>query len=189
MYSASRGKLACSDEIAHLKERIVVAAADAKPWLTLSHIAYPGHTTDTHRYDDVSQHEAFRETTRGRMPQIAENYRQIVATIKERDPDAIIVTFGDHGMQLSRGMDSAKPNAFFTTEDFVEDRYGVMIGVYPADFCSNRISECSSTRLLIKNVIECLNGNDNPTTEDLEQSRSVVYMDEVRTIDSIVAAP
>jgi hypothetical protein len=183
------GKVSVSEEIAHLKERIGVAAADAKPWLTISHIAFPTHTADTHSYDDVSEREEFRATTQGRMPQIADHYRQIVTTIKERDPDAIIVTFGDHGMLMSRGMASAKPNSFFSTEDYIEDRYGAMLGVYPADFCSKRIFEGSSTRLLVKNVIECLNGNDNPTPEEIEQSRSVVYMDEMRTIDSIAAAP
>jgi hypothetical protein len=86
-------------------------------------------------------------------------------------------------------MKPATPNAIFTVEDYIEDRYGVMIGVYPADFCTNRIFEGSSTGLLAKSVIECLNGNDAPTPEDLERSRSVVYLGETRTLDSIAAAP
>jgi len=183
------GEVPVAKEIAHLKERIGIAAADAGPWLTISHVAFPAHTPHHLKYDDPAQIEEFRATTRGRMPKIADHYRQIVADIKEKDPGAVIVTFGDHGMWLTRGMHSAKPNASFTTEDYIEDRYGVMVGVYPADFCRNRIFEGSSTGMLVKSVIECLNGNDEPTAEDLERSRSVVYMDQTRTLDSILAAP
>jgi hypothetical protein len=184
-----KGKVTVGEEIAHLEERIRIAAADTRPWLTISHIAFPGHTPHDHRYDDASKVAAFRERTRSRIPQIASHYRQIVSTIKRHDPDAVIVTFGDHGMWLTRGMKPATPNAIFTVEDYIEDRYGVMIGVYPADFCTNRIFEGSSTSLLAKSVIECLNGNDAPTPEDLERSRSVVYLGETRTLDSIAAAP
>jgi hypothetical protein len=183
------GNVSVAKEIDHLKERTGIAAADSRPWLTISHIAFPGHTSGDHNYDDAAQVEEFRAMTRGRMPRVADHYRQIVAAIKEQDPDAVIVTFGDHGMGLTRGMSSAKPNESFSTDDYIEDRYGVMIGVYPADFCRNRIFEGSSTGTLVKSVIECLNGNDEPTADDLERSRSVVYLDETRTLDSIRVTP
>ena len=179
------GKVSVGEEIAHLKKRIEVAAADTRPWLTISHIAFPAHTPKEHRYDDAAQIEQFREKIRGKMPRIAENYRQVVSTIKQHDPRAIIATFGDHGMQLSRGMTSAKPNAFFSTEDYIEDRYGATIGVYPADFCKNRIFEGSTTGQLVRSLIECLNGNDNPTADDLVQNRSVFYDGKTVTLDEI----
>jgi hypothetical protein len=179
------GKVSVGEEIAHLKKRIVLAAADTRPWLTISHIAFPAHTPKEHRYDDASQIEKFREMIRGKMPRIAEHYRQVVSTIKQHDPRAVIVTFGDHGMQLSRGMTSAKPNAFFSTEDYIEDRYGATIGVYPADFCKNRIFEGSTTGQLVRSVIECLNGNDNPTADDLVRSRSVFYDGKTVVLDEI----
>jgi hypothetical protein len=183
------GEIPVAKEIDHLKERTGIAAADSRPWLTISHIAFPFHTSKHHKYDDAAQIEKFRTATHGRMPQVADHYRQIVDAIKAQDPGAVIVTFGDHGMWLTRGMSSAKPNETFSTEDYIEDRYGVMIGVYPADFCRNRIFEGSSTGTLVKSVIECLNGDDEPTADDLERSRSVVYLDEARTLDSIRAAP
>jgi hypothetical protein len=179
------GKVSVGEEIAHLKKRIVIAAEDKRLWLTISHIAFPAHTPKEHRYDDASQIEKFRQLIRGKMPRIAENYRQVVSTIKQHDPHAVIVTFGDHGMQLSRGMTSAKPNEFFSTEDYIEDRYGATIGVYPADFCKNRIFEGSTTGQLVRNVIECLNGNDNPTAGDLVRNRSVFYDGKTVTLDDI----
>ena len=123
------------------------------------------------------------------MPQIATHYREIVSAIKESDPNAVIVTFGDHGMWLTRGMSTAKSNSVFSTEDYIEDRYGALIGVYPADFCQKRIFEGSTTGIIVKSVIECLNGNDEPTADDLKRSRSVVYLDETKTLDSIARAP
>jgi hypothetical protein len=181
------GEVTVAQEIAHLKERIRIAAADTRPWLTISHIAFPSHTGPDHRYDDASQIEAFREQTRDKLPKIAAHYREIVTAIKQHDPDAVIVTFGDHGMWLTRGMSSAEPNAIFKTEDYVEDRYGAMIGVYPADFCRDRIFEGSSTALLAKSIIECLNGNDDPTAEDLERSRSIVYQNNFVVPEKITA--
>lgn len=183
------GEVSVSEEIAHLKERIGFAAADTRPWLTISHIAFPSHTPLDHRYDDASLVQNFREGTRGLMSRIADHYREIVSLIKERDPRAVIVTFGDHGMWLTRGMSSAQSNTVFSATDFVEDQYGAMIAVYPADFCRNRIFEGSSTGQLIKSVIECLNGNDAPSAADLERSRLVVYMGEPRTVDSIAPLP
>ncbi|MFA5898901.1 MAG: hypothetical protein WC829_07280 [Hyphomicrobium sp.] len=174
-------------EIAHLKKRIRTVAGDTKPWLTISHIAYPNHTRPDYRYENTSDTAAFRELTQSRLQGIADNYREIVGTIKEVDPDAVFVTFGDHGMWLTRGMDTAAPNALFSTQDYIEDRYGVMIGVYPAAFCRERIFEGSSTGQLIKNVIDCLNGNDRPTAEEREQSRMVEYDDRLMTIDGIAA--
>jgi hypothetical protein len=183
------GAVSVEDEIEHLKQRIGVAAADRRPWLTISHIAFPFHTGLNHSYEDAPRIERFRERIRGHMPQIATHYREIVSAIKENDPNAVIVTFGDHGMWLTRGMSTAKSNSVFSTEDYIEDRYGALIGVYPADFCQKRIFEGSTTGIIVKSVIECLNGNDEPTADDLMRSRSVVYLDETKTLDSIASAP
>lgn len=169
--------ITASDQIAHLKERIGVIRADDKPWLTICHLAFPEHTKKSYRYDDPAQVERFRELYRSFMPQVAENYRQIVTAIKEKDPDAVIVTFGDHGTWLTRGLKVGTSDAGFDADDYVQDRYGVMLAVYPQEFCRNRIFEGSATSFMIKSVIACLNGNDDPTPEDLEQNRSIFYAD------------
>src|SRR5690606_14363724 len=151
----------------------------------ISHIAFPKHTQKSHRFDNPEQVAAFREQTRGWVPSVVDNYRQIIGAIKKNDPDAVIVTFGDHGAHITRGMTSAKPNEFFSTDDYIADRHGVMLAVYPADFCKNLFFEGASTALVVKHVIECLNGNDTVTPEEENRSRSVVYLGESRTIESI----
>ena len=163
------------EQIAHLKERIATVNADDKPWLTISHIAFPEHTKKTHSYKNASQVESFRKLYRSLMPQVSENYREIVTTIKKHDPNAVIVTFGDHGAWLTRGMELETAGAPFDAEDYVQDLYGAMLAVYPEDFCRNRISEGSTTSFMVRSVIECLNGSDNPMPEDLERNRTVYY--------------
>jgi hypothetical protein len=163
------------EEIAHLKERIATINADDERWLTISHIAFPMHTKMTHNYKNTSEVDEFRELYRSFMPQVAENYREIISTIKRHDPRAVIVTFGDHGAWLTRGMKLKTATAPFDAEDYVQDLYGVMLAVYPQDFCRNRIFDGSTTSFMIRSLIECLNGNDNPMPEDLERNRSVYY--------------
>jgi hypothetical protein len=184
-----RGQVTVGEEIAHLRERIAVAAADARPWLTISHIAYPGHTPKTHRYDDRAALARFRDTARGYMPRIAAHYRDIVSSIRHVDPHAVVVTFGDHGMWLTRGMEDARSNAVFSAEDYAEDRYGAFVAVYPAGFCRNRIGEGASTRLLVKSIILCLNGDDAPGEEDRRHSKSVVYRNELVGLDTFGIRP
>lgn len=183
------GLVSVRHQIPHLVERIQTVAADKKPWLTISHIAFPKHTQKSHRFDNPEQVAAFREQTRGWVPSVVDNYRQIIGAIKKNDPDAVIVTFGDHGAHITRGMTSAKPNEFFSTDDYIADRHGVMLAVYPADFCKNRFFEGVSTALVVNHVIECLNGNDTLTPEEENRSRSVVYLGERRTIEGIKSAP
>jgi len=181
----TEGQVSVADEIAHIEKRIAVAAADDKPWLTISHIAFPGHSDKAHRYDDAAAVEAFRAERRALMPRIAENYRRVVSAIRSRDPDAVIVTFGDHGMWLTRGMDAAASNDLFSADDYIEDRYGVLVGVYPADFCRNRIFEGSTTTTLVESIVDCLNGDDSPTPEEAARSRTIAYRGDIVSLDAL----
>jgi len=179
------GAVEVDQELAQLTERIQAAAADTKPWLTISHINYPGHSGHVHRYDSAADVAGFREGVPLVLPAVADHYRQIVSTIKTLDPHAVIVTFGDHGMWLTRGMDGAVSNALFSAQDYIQDRFGVMLAVYPADFCRNRIFEGSSTTTIVKSIIACLDGNDAPTAEERARSRSVTYKGALHSVDSI----
>ena len=175
------------DEISELNTRVAKANQDDHPWLTISHIAFPRHTPKTHKFDDAPKAEEFRELIRSFMPQIADNYRSIVSNIKKHDPNAVIITYGDHGAMLTRGMKINQQNAPFTRDDVLQDRYGVMLAVYPADFCRNRISEGSTTSVVVKSVIQCLSGDDNPTAEETERARTISYRRNIISIDKFMA--
>ena len=181
------GRVSVAEEIAHLKERVKAAADDAAPWLTISHIAFPNHTPNNFLFSDTEQAERFRDLVRGQMPQIAANFRDIVGAIKAHDPDAIVILFGDHGMQLTRGMPAAAASQQFSAEDIIEDRYGAMLAVYPGDFCRKRIFDGSSTSFVVESVIQCLNGDDEPTPADIEKGRSIFFRGAMTTVDRAMA--
>ena len=156
-----------------LQARVDIAATSRKPWFTFYHHAYPFH--GNFHYSDGVALRAFPARMRAALPKILSNYQQIIGRILERDPNAVIVTIGDHGAYgMTRGLGPPdRPNDYFTAAEMLEDKYGVMLAVHPADFCRNRIFEGSSTIYLIGSIVKCLNGDDNPTGVDLEKSRTI----------------
>jgi hypothetical protein len=103
---------------------------------------------------------------------------RIVETIIREDPDAVIVLFGDHGTGLTRDAELDDPNDPFGASRILEDRFGVMVAVYPQDFCTNRIFEGSTTSHLVENVVKCLNGDNTPTRQEIAESRTFYWEDE-----------
>lgn len=158
-----------------LKQRISLAAADARPWLTVYHHAFPFHSA----YDsyDPAAVQAFKSRVVAALPEVRrQNFETIIAHILTTDPGAVIVTFGDHGAgalspRFSHvDMDVVDKNV--TRAQVLEDRFGVLLAVYPADFCTHRIFEGSSTLNLAYSVVKCLNGDDDPSPRDIERSRT-----------------
>lgn len=184
-----KSEVGSEDQIAHIKERVPLVVKHTKPWLTMSHIAFPMHTKLQHRFDNEERVTRFRRQARRLMPQIAANYREIVSTIKQQDPEAVIVTFGDHGMWLTRGMETPHVGTF-TPAEYLEDRFGVMLGVYPADFCRDRIFEGMSTTFLIRSVVQCLGGDESPSPEEIAESRRIHQDGKAYTKpEDLIAAP
>jgi hypothetical protein len=69
-------------------------------------------------------------------------------------------------------VDLDSPNKNVSKAQLLEDRFGVLLAVYPANFCTHRIFEGSSTLTLSYSVVECLNGDDNPSRQDIKRSRT-----------------
>jgi hypothetical protein len=157
-------------QIEILQERTKVAASGA-PWLTVNHIAFPFHTGLDYRFNDDAARAEFTKAVRDALPAIEANYRAIMDSIIAVDPDAVILTFGDHGGWLTRGMPNSlpAPGAPFSKDEFIEDRYGITFAVYPADFCATRIAEGMTTTNIMRSVIQCLNGNDRPTAREIAE--------------------
>ncbi|HEX5776644.1 MAG TPA: hypothetical protein VFX95_08195, partial [Caulobacteraceae bacterium] len=159
-------------------QRIHVAASSGEPWFTFYHHPFPLHSPNNHTYEDSKAVEAFREQVRQAVPRIRkETFETPIAAILKEDPGAVIVAMGDHGAALTRGARLDEPNDTFTKDEIVEDRYGVMVAVYPKDFCANRIFEGSTTLFLIESVARCLNGDDSPTPQQLARSRTFYWKD------------
>jgi len=164
------------------------AAQVGKPWFTFVHLSHPFHTPVNHTYEDTKAVEAFKLRLREALPGIAEkNFAATVGTIVKRDPGAVIIAIGDHGASLTRGADLETPVDQFTQSEILEDRLGVMVAVYPRDFCANRIFEGSTTTYLMESVAKCLNGDDAPTAQDKTRSR-IFFWDGKRNLDQYAGA-
>ena len=111
-------------------ERITSVDAGGDPRFTMAHLYIPGHTSGTYRHGDAAAFERYGAQYLRRIERTAEYLDRIVRHVEE-DPDAILLVYSDHGMYLSRGVEFDDDPEFF-----VQDRYGVLGGVFPPDACA-----------------------------------------------------
>ena len=111
-------------------DRITGVDAGGEPRFTMAHLLYPGHIANSYRRGDAAVLERFRAQYLSRIETVAGYLDRIVRHVEE-DPDAILLVYGDHGMLLSMGMEFDDDPEFF-----VQDRYGVLGGVFPPDACA-----------------------------------------------------
>jgi hypothetical protein len=177
-------------DLSRLEDRIRIASRSPEPWLTVYHHPFPFHTRMAHRYSDEEDVERFRGRVNREMPRILQaGMQRIVQTILREDPEAVIILFGDHGTGLTRNAELDDPDDPFTPAQVLEDRFGVMIAVYPRDFCTNRIFEGSTTTALIESVVRCLNSDDSPTAQERARSRTFFWEDESRDVAQYTDLP
>ena len=124
----SSGSIAAS--FPRFLERITSVDAGGDPQFTMAHLYIPGHTSSTYRHGDAAAFERYRAQYLRRIETAAEHLDRIVRHVEE-DPNAILLVYGDHGMYLSRGVEFDDAPEFF-----VQDRYGVLGGVFPPDACA-----------------------------------------------------
>ncbi|HYG26836.1 MAG TPA: hypothetical protein VD906_08010 [Caulobacteraceae bacterium] len=156
-----------------IERRARAAARSKEPWFTFYHHSFPFHTAMTHSYKDAEATKAFQERLKEALPKVRrDNFEGTIGTILREDPNAVILAVGDHGASITRGADLDTPNPVYTNRQLLEDRFGVLLAVYPKDFCQNRIFEGSTTTYLLENVAKCLDGDDAPTAEEIKRSKT-----------------
>ena len=109
--------------------RITRVDVDGGPQFMMAHMVIPGHTpVVTYRHGDALAD--YRVQYLAGIERAAGSLDRIVRHV-EADPDAILLVYGDHGMWVSRGVE------FDDDPEFViQDRYGVLGGVFPPDACA-----------------------------------------------------
>ena len=184
-------RLKAEEAIEHFRQRADVAMESPKPWLTWIHVNFPSHTHGYYKYPDEKYAKDYSRRLKEEFPEIAENMRKTAVYIAEKDPNAVILVFGDHGTHLYRGVTKEK---VFTDKPLVPlrnallDQIGVTLAVYPAAFCTNRIKDSFSTKALIENIIACLNGNDSPTEEERKRARTVRFFNEWHDVQELLSS-
>ena len=118
-------------ELTNLDKRI--------PQFVIAHLYLPGHTPKIFNYDNREDREKFTEQYQDRTNSAATYLGQVIDHIENNDPSAILFVFGDHGMWLSRGAEIEDDPTFF-----LQDRFGILGGVFPPDTCAGYFDEAEA---------------------------------------------
>ncbi len=136
------------------------------PQFVMAHLLLPSHTPlKQFDYESQDDRESFFTRYQERFDAAAIVLQQIIDHIEYNDLDAILFVYGDHGAWLSNGMQIEDDPTFF-----LQDRFGILGGVYPPDRCAAEFDEAESkgyvTSLdIVHAILECLSGGQSPLRE------------------------
>jgi len=156
-----------NDRHAEQIEFVASLADRPGPQFVLAYVKLPGHTDPSFDYSDAAKRADFRETYVHNSTRAAHIMIQFMETIEERDPHAIVLLFGDHGMKLTYNM------AFYDDPEFyVKDNLGVLGGLYPRDACEPWFDETLAepyvtTIDVVHTILRCLSGGEEALVEPL----------------------
>ena len=144
-------------EFERILQRYAAAAASGETWFSFAHLWFPGHTALDYRFDDAEAAQRYRSRYLQQLDTVSRYTRRLVQAIRERDPRAVIVILGDHGAGLTRGgrVGSTFDGALLDNDVIELDRRGVLLGVYPRDFCAERIARLPDTAALFAVILDC----------------------------------
>ena len=137
----------------------------ARPQFVIANLWLPGHTSARFDYENRADREAFVEGYEKNFNRAATYLKQLIDHLRANDPNAILFVFGDHGALLSNGMDLEDDPAFF-----LQDRFGILGGMYPRDRCAPELDEAESKGYMtsldvVHAILACLSGGQSPLIE------------------------
>ena len=135
------------------------------PQFVIAHLWLPGHTPGMFDYKNREDRERFLAGFERNFNKAAIPLEQIIEHLRANDPDSILFAFGDHGAWLSRGFDVEDDPAFV-----LQDRFGILGGVYPRDRCAPELDEAERKGYMtsldvVHAIIECLSDGQSPLIE------------------------
>ena len=147
--------------IANAHQRLIESIINidsTQPQFVLAHIQLPNHTTRSFRHNKVQDIAKFSALYRQASDHAARYLKQIIEHLQHDDPTAILFVFGDHGPHLSRGMQIADDPTFF-----LQDRYGILGGIYPRTTCTGYFDETLKQGYMtildaVHTLLRCLSG-------------------------------
>jgi hypothetical protein len=112
---------------------------------------------------DPHKFRKLQETYHRHSVAAGKNLRKLRDMIIAQDPGSIIFVFGDHGLYLATGESFRADRVFY-----VQDSFGVLGGIYPADTCSEYFDRAladkgyMTTTWVARLLVQCLAGGDDP---------------------------
>jgi hypothetical protein len=150
----------------------------------MTYTFYPTHTPpsyDTYSPRHFKIYQKFFQKNSLTTIQIIETF---IEAIEKRDPNSVVIVFGDHGAWISRSwkkhLGEPDPAGIVWTEDLmITERHKVALFVYPKDFCVDEIRDIYTLNRLGRSVAKCLSNGQDPFSEkhrdgDLDWARYVL---------------
>jgi len=146
-------------------EKVVFYKNNAKihgneKWISINHMWFPGHTVGNYDGSNPKDFEVYREYYLKAQNPLKSMFEELVAFIKKRDPDPVIVFMGDHGAYALRS------NKDFILKGHQEnemaelkrlDARSALLAIYPKNFCENNINANDTSNLFLR-FADCLEG-------------------------------
>ena len=146
--------------LAHIKPP---ASKTGQPWFTFSHVGLPAHSPTNKTWQEL---DGYSEIYKKRTAEANEHMSKVIAAIRERDPDAIIVLIGDHGSWRYRDIwgKGDDPNQIMEaagTDPAVVtlDVFGIMIAIYSNGRCDSYLYPAVTPVNVMRLIFACLSGD------------------------------
>ena len=135
--------------------------SDRVPQFVIAHLYMPGHTSREFNYEDKGDRDRFAVHYRNAADEAAAYLVEIIEHLKINDPNAILFVFGDHGIHLSRQFELEEDPTFV-----LQDRFGILGGIYPHDRCEEYINKAERKGYLttldsVHAILNCLSGGQS----------------------------
>ncbi len=127
-------------------------------WFSISYINYPGHSPTNYHFSDMVARTRFIAEMNTKNPQLVDQVMAIKSHILAQNRDAVIVFLGDHGGWLTRSAqpgDALQDNIVLDQNLIDLDRRGVLLAVYPRQFCAKRLRDRADTSLVLGDLAVC----------------------------------
>ena len=140
-----------------------------KPQFLMAHNINPGHV-DHYIFGRKNDFENFKNIYIKKSKIVKNEIQEILKFIKNRDPNAILFVYSDHGPKLSTGLEFEDDPYFKITDSFA-----VFAGIYPKEKCqkyANTFYQSSQFATLIdisKIIINCLTKDEHTMNFDDKQ--------------------
>ncbi len=154
-----------------------------QPQILFAHLIPPSHVNRKTFRRTAEQLAAARKIYELESRIAATNLRIIKDLIVSNDPDSIIFVFGDHGVYLSNVERFEDDRAFF-----VQDRFGVLGGIYPATACASTFDNAYAdgfltTAWVARLIVQCLADGVDPFTNDYKHDVLFIFEHRYRPKD------
>ena len=145
-----------------LREEFSKALASQRRSFFITYVLTPGHVAHFYNHNHSGQREFYKKLFNEEKRKAALHLQTLLEFVRDNDPDALVFVFGDHGAKLTTGrlweaQKSEEDRAFF-----IQDRYGVLGGVYPKDACLEwrELGVYVTPAKVGRAIVRCLSGED-----------------------------